>query len=194
MAKGRTYVVPHRRRREQKTDYRHRLGLLKSGKPRLVVRKSVRGMTCQVVAFAQEGDKCMASANSAELAKFGWKVAAGNIPAAYLTGLLCGIRAKGKGISEAVLDVGLYRSTKGGRLYAAVRGAVDAGLDVPHSKDILPPEDRTKGAHIAAYADWMKRESASDYKKRFSSFLKESVVPEELPQHFEQVKAKILRA
>jgi len=40
MATGPRYKVPMRRRREVRTDYHQRLRLLKSGKPRLVARKS----------------------------------------------------------------------------------------------------------------------------------------------------------
>ena len=192
MPKGKKTVVPHRRRRELKTDYHKRFRLLKSGKPRIVVRKSVKNITCQVVEYQTTGDKTLFSADSKELKKFGWNVGAGNIPAAYLTGLLCGTRAKGKA-KEAVLDSGLRRSTKGSRIYAALKGAVDGGLDVPHSEDILPNEDRLKGQHVASYAEHLKKESAEAHKKMFSGYTKAKVAPETLPKHFDEVKAKILK-
>ena len=84
----------HKRRREQKTDYKKRLALLKSGVPRLVIRKSLENMRVQIVSFNPSGDKTVASAFSAELGEFGWKGGNGNLPAAYLTGLLAGLRAK----------------------------------------------------------------------------------------------------
>ncbi len=192
MPRGKKVIVPHRRRRSLKTDYHKRLSLLKSGKPRIVLRKSVKNMTCQVVEYQPSGDKTLFSADSKELKKFGWKVGTGNIPAAYLTGLLCGTKAKGK-IKEAVLDSGLYRSTKGNRLYAALKGAVDGGLNIPHSEEILPNEDRLKGQHVAAYAEHVKKESAEKHKKMFSGYAKAKVAPETLPKHFEEVKAKILK-
>lgn len=147
MARTRTHKVPHRRRREGRTDYRLRLKLLKSGKPRFVVRKSSNNLICQIIQHGRSGDKTMVSADSRELVKLGWKVHRGNIPSAYLTGLLCGVRAKKERIPEAVPDMGLYRSTKGSRLYSALKGALDAGLKIPHLQDILPSEERVRGKH-----------------------------------------------
>jgi large subunit ribosomal protein L18 len=192
MPRGSKAIVPHRRRRALKTDYQKRLRLLRSGKVRLVIRKSVKNMVCQLVEYQSAGDKTLFTADSKELVKFGWKAGTGNVPAAYLTGLLCGARAKGK-VGEAVLDAGLYRSTRGGRIYAALRGAADAGLKVPFSEEIIPSEDRLKGQHISAYAGHLKKESATVYKKMFSGYAKAKVAPEKLPQHFEEVKAKILK-
>jgi large subunit ribosomal protein L18 len=82
------------------------------------------------------------------LKKIGW-TKTGNVPAAYLTGLLAGKKAKEKNVTEAVLDLGLQTSTKGSRIYAALKGVLDAGINVPHSKDILPSEDRIIGKHIS---------------------------------------------
>lgn len=140
--------MQHRRRRLQKTDYKKRLALIKSGKPRLVVRRRLDNTSVQLVGFAENGDNNEASAFSAELGRFGWKSGNGNLPAAYLTGLLAGMRAKKAGLKDAVLDMGLQASTKGSRIYAALKGAVDAGLEVPHSKEMLPSEDRIAGKHI----------------------------------------------
>ncbi len=138
----------HKRRRLQKTNYKKRLALLKSGVPRLVVRKSLDNIRVQIIGFEVSGDKTMASAFSAELGGFGWKSGLGNLPAAYLTGLLAGTRAKKAGVKKTVFDLGLQTSTKGSRIYAAVKGAIDAGLSVPHSKEILPSEERISGKHI----------------------------------------------
>ncbi len=140
--------IQHKRRMQQKTNYKKRLALVKSGKPRLVIRKSLDNMRVQLVGFNAGGDKTLASAVSAELAALGWKMGSGNISAAYLTGLLAGARAKKAGINEAVPDLGLQTNTKGSRIYAALKGAVDAGLAVPHSEDILPSEERISGKHI----------------------------------------------
>lgn len=149
MARTRTHKVPHRRRREGRTDYRLRLKLLYSGKPRFVVRKSSNNLTCQIIQHNPGGDKILVSADSRELVKLGWKAHRGNTPSAYLTGLLCGVRAKKEGVSGAILDIGLYESTKGSRLYGALRGALDAGLKIPHLQDILPSEERARGKHIS---------------------------------------------
>jgi hypothetical protein len=95
----------------------------------------------------------VASAISTELSDHGWTAGTGNIPAAYLTGFLAGLRAKNRGVKEAILDVGLNPPVKGSRVYAALKGAVDAGLDVPHSPEILPDESRISGEHIVASYD-----------------------------------------
>ncbi len=141
------YKMPFKRRRLGKTDYQKRLRLLSSGKPRLVVRKSLNYITAQIIQFDKKGDKTLAGVTSRQLKKLGWKFACDNLPAAYLTGLLIGKNA-GK-IKEAILDAGLYQSTKGNKIYAVVKGAIDAGLKIPASEDILPSEDRIKGKHIS---------------------------------------------
>ncbi len=137
-----------KRRREKKTNYKRRLALLKSDVTRLVIRKSLSNISIQFVNFVAEGDVTVATANSTELKKFGWS-RTGNLPAAYLTGLLAGKKAKEKKIERANLDIGLQTSTKGSRIYAALKGVVDSGVNVPHSEDILPSEDRIKGKHIS---------------------------------------------
>ena len=137
-----------KRRRENKTNYRKRIALLKSDKTRLVIRRSLSNITVQFVNFLPKGDETIASATSAELKKLGWS-RTGNIPASYLTGLLAGKKAKDKKIDEAILDLGLNISTKGSRIYAALKGVLDSGIKVPHSEDILPSEDRIKGKHIS---------------------------------------------
>lgn len=146
MAGGPRYHVPLRRRREGKTDYRRRLGLLKSRKPRVVVRKKLANVIVQVVAFKAEGDSILAHAEARELKKLGWEASLKNTPAAYLTGLLAGSRAARKGVVEGVLDIGRQAPTKGGKLFAAVKGVVDAGVKVPHGKEMLPPEERLMGS------------------------------------------------
>src|SRR5438046_9281726 len=93
-----------------------------------------------------------ASASSRELAKLGWKGGAGNLPAAYLTGVLAARRAVDRGVKEAVLDIGLRGPTKGSKVFAALKGLADSGLIVPHSDGPLPPLERINGSHIAAYA------------------------------------------
>ena len=141
-------ILPFKRRMKQKTNYEKRLALIKSGKTRLIIRKSLSNISVQFVNFKPTGDETIASAVSSELKKTGW-LRSGNVPAAYLTGLLAGKRAEEKNIKEAVLDMGLQTSTKGSRIYAALKGVLDAGIDVPHSKDILPSDDRIRGKHIS---------------------------------------------
>ena len=143
------FIIKFKRRREEKTDYRKRLALLKSDRTRVVVRKSLENISIQFVNFVNNCDQTMAAANSVELKKLGW-TRTGNIPAAYLTGLLAGKKAKAAKIDDAILDLGLQTKTKGSRLYAALKGVVDAGVNVPHSPEILPSQDRISGKHISA--------------------------------------------
>lgn len=144
MSRGATSIVAKKRRREGKTDYKKRLAFVASGRPRLVVRRSLKNINLQLIEYQEEGDKVLASANSRELIKLGWKHSRGNIPAAYLTGFLLGHKAKK--VKEAILDMGLYKSIKGNVIYAALKGAVDAGLNVPHDPKVLP-EGRVTGEH-----------------------------------------------
>lgn len=149
MARGKTHIVRHRRRRAGKTDYRLRLGVLKSGKPRLVIRKSSNNIICQIIAYHPNGDRVLAYADSRSLGNYGWSGHCGNIPAAYLTGMLCGAKAMKANVKEAVPDLGLYASVKGSRLYAALKGVADAGIHIPKSDDILPAQERIEGKHTA---------------------------------------------
>src|SRR4030043_131804 len=112
MARGARYRVPLRRRREGKTDYQARKSLVLSRKPRLVTRNSIKSVTAQILVAKPHGDEVLVAAHSNELKKYGWKAPTGNVPAAYLTGLLCGLKAKEKGVTEAVLDIGFTAPTK----------------------------------------------------------------------------------
>ncbi len=162
-----TYKMPFRRRREGKTNYRKRLKLLLSGKPRLVVRKSNRYLIAQVVTYNPKGDVTVASVNSKFLKKLGWEYSCKNTPAAYLTGLMIGKKALEKGVKEAILDMGLYPSTRGNRIYALVKGAIDAGMQIPVSGEMFPNEERIKGLHIEAYL-----EKAKGMSKKFEEIKK----------------------
>ncbi|NPA63078.1 MAG: 50S ribosomal protein L18 [Methanococci archaeon] len=191
MAKGPIYRVKFRRRREAKTDYRRRLRLLLSKKPRLVARKSLNHCIAQIVLYDEKGDKTVVSAHSRELIKLGYKGHTGNLPSAYLTGYLLGKKALANGYTEAVLDIGLHRATKGNAIFAILKGAIDAGLEIPHGDESLPPEDRIRGEHIKAYAELLKEEDEERYKKQFSKYLEKGLEPEKLPEHFDEIKAKI---
>jgi large subunit ribosomal protein L18 len=190
MAKGPRYCVPFRRRREGKTDYKARKALLLSGKPRLVVRGSLKNVIVQIIVAKPHGDEVMFSAHSKELTrKYGWKASGGSIPACYLTGLLCGLGAREKGVKEAVLDIGLHSSAKN-RIFAALKGVLDAGVNVPYSEEKLPNEERIKGEHIAEYAEILAS-NPEEYQTRFSEYLKQKLPPEKLPEHFRKARKKI---
>lgn len=193
MARTKVMTVNFRRRRERKTDYRQRLQLLKSGKPRLVIRMTLKNVRAQIIEFKPTGDRVILSAESRELQKHGWKYSGSNIPAAYLVGLMIGKKASDKKIGEVVLDIGLKSVMKGSKLFAALKGAVDAGLNVPHSPEILPDDERVSGKHIVEYAKTMKGDKES-LEKRFGKYIKNGVNPEDMEAQFNKVKETILKA
>jgi large subunit ribosomal protein L18 len=82
--------------------------------------------------------------------KYGWPSnrSLKSVPASYLVGFAMGKAAVAAGSSEAVLDIGLAANTRGGRVYAALKGMSDAGLEIPHSEDVYPEEGRLNGGHI----------------------------------------------
>jgi len=180
MAKTALYTMPHRRRREQKTDYRIRLALVRSGSVRAVIRKSGSHMTVQFVKWEKDGDRTLLTVSSSHLAKFGWMAGTGNVPAAYLTGLLAAKLARTADVKDVIIDFGMQTNTRGSRLYAAVKGLVDGGINVPHDAERLPSEDRISGKHIAAWSGSAKN-SFTSYKVRAA----------DLQKHFAEVKAKI---
>lgn len=138
-----------RRKREGKTDYKKRLTLISSGKLRLVVRRSLKNISCQVVEYHENGDKVLVNATSHDLKKLGWKHYTRNLPSAYLVGYLCGKKATESGIKEAILDSGLYKNRQGTIIYACLKGFVDSGINVPHDPKIFPSEERINGQHIS---------------------------------------------
>ncbi len=183
MARGPRYKVPLRRRREGKTNYRKRLKLLMSKKPRLVVRITNRLVIAQIVKYSPDGDVVLVGVDSKRLRDYGWKGDLNNTPAAYLTGLLIAKEGLKRGIEEAVLDIGLHSPVRGSRVFAVLKGAVDGGLNVPHSDEVLPDESRIRGEHIAAYYE--------EHPERFSEYEKRGLKPSDLPSHVDEVKEKI---
>ncbi len=188
---GKRRISNFRRHREGKTDYRKRLKLLKSRKPRLVVRKSLDQIIVQVIEYASEGDVVKNSAISNELLDLDWPFAGSSIPSAYLTGYLCGLRAVNNGIKNAVLDIGLYRPKAGSKLFAALKGAVDAGIDIPANEKSVPSEDRLQGKHIEKYASDLKKNDSASYKKKFSRYLGRGGDPTKLTEYFKKAKETI---
>jgi large subunit ribosomal protein L18 len=159
--------------------------------PRVVVRRSLKHMNVQLVEASSKGDEVIASANSQELKKFGWKAGCGNLPSAYLTGLLCGKKAVNKKVKKAVADIGLHQPTKGARVFASIKGVIDAGVDVPHKTVKFPPEERLIGQHIADYAKAFATSNAELYEKHFSKYIEAKISPEKLVEHFQITKEKI---
>lgn len=194
MARGPRYHVPFRRRREGRTNYYYRKRLLISEIPRLIIRKSLRHIIVQVAEAKLEGDIILVSAHSKELIRdFGWKAGCGSIPTAYLTGLLAGYKSIKKGIDNTILDIGIYRPIKKSRLFAALKGAIDAGLEVPHSEEILPDDERIQGSHISNYAELLESENPEKYQIQFSKILNSKLDPKKIPDYFISTKEKIIK-
>jgi len=181
---GPRFRMPFKRRFYKKTNYKKRLGLLLSDKPRLVIRKSLKHIKAQIIKYEPDGDKTIVSADTKDLGKLGWKYSTSNLPAAYLTGLLIGKKSKKKKIDGVVVDLGIERNIKGSKLYAVVKGAIDAGLETPFSEEAFPSEDRIKGLHIAKFS----KEKGEAYKNQFSK-----VKPDNIAEDFEKVKQKIMK-
>ena len=187
--KGKLFTIKFRRKREGKTDYKRRRRLLLSGKPRVVVRKSLKNITAQLIEYSDKGDKVIASASSRNLEKFGWKTNKSNLPAAYLTGFLLGSKVKDK-VEGCIIDLGLSYTIKGSKEFALIKGIVDSGLKVSYSEGIFPSEDRLKGAHIAKYAESVKGDKKK-FERLFSDYVKKGVDPTNLTKIFDEVKLNI---
>ena len=133
-----------RRRLEGKTNYTKRLILLKSSVPRLVVRKSARYITLQIIESKHEQDKIVKVVSSKDLLKKGWpaqKVGSlKSLGAVYLAGFMLGKKIGSD--KKVILDSGLIPNTKGSRVYAAVKGVSDAGVDIPYDEKVIPSIER----------------------------------------------------
>lgn len=147
--KNKNRVFRFNRRIRGLTDYSLRLKLLKSKMPRLVVRKSNKGMHVQLVEYSEIGDKIIASARANDLTALGYKLNTGNLVGAYLTGMLAAKRAQLKGFKgECIVDLGLQNAFYGSRIFAAVKGFQDSGLKVRVSEQVFPDEKRLSGEHL----------------------------------------------
>ncbi len=184
MAKNAIFTVKFRRKREGKTNYKKRLELLKSDINRLVIRRSNNSITIQLVRYEPDGDKVLFTFNSKKLESFGWKYSKKSLPAAYLAGLAAGKQILKLGFTDAILDLGLQSPLKGSKLYSALKGIVDVGFNVPHSKNIFPSEERISGQHIVNISD--------DLASKFTYYNKTKLDVKKLSEVFEATKKKIL--
>jgi large subunit ribosomal protein L18 len=167
MAKGPRYRRSNRRREEGKTNYHRRLRLLKSKKLRVVIRASNNHIIVQIIQSKFGGDKVLVSAHSTELtSKFGWKANTGNVPAAYLTGFLAGLRAKKQNIYHRI------------RVLAAFKGILKSELDVPYKESFFPDDldERITGAQIEKFANLLKSENPEKYDQIFSGYLNKNKI------------------
>ncbi|XP_027084802.1 large ribosomal subunit protein uL18-like [Coffea arabica] len=199
-------------------------------KYRFVVRFTKKDIIAQIVSASIAGDLVLAAAYSHELPHFGLEVGLTNYAAAYATGLLLArrvlkklemdeeyegnVEATGEDYSvepgdsrrpfRALLDVGLIRTTTGNRVFGALKGALDGGLDIPHSEKRfagfdketkqLDPEVHRKyifGGHVAAYMRTLAEDEPERYQSHFSEYHKRGLEADNLEELYKKVHAAI---
>merc|ERR1711913_248568 len=186
---------------------------------------------CQIAYARLEGDIVICAAYSHELPRYGVKVGLTNYAASYCTGLLLARRIlqkfnldsvyegnteingemycvedndDGPGAFRACLDVGLARTSTGAKVFAALKGAVDGGLDIPHSEKRFPGYDSEGkslnadvhrahifGQHVADYMRSLSEEDEEAYKKQFSRYIKNGVTPDSVEGMYQKAHAAI---
>lgn len=212
--------------------------LNKYGTPkyRLVVRFTNKDVIAQIVYAKIKGDVVLAAAYSHELPRYGVKTGLTNYAAAYATGLLVARRVLGKlnladkyvGVTNAdgnhfvvepmddgprpfyvVLDVGLTRTSTGNRVFGAMKGAADGGLDIPHSERrlagyLLDKEEPKNskfdpavlrkyifGGHVAAYMTSLQKEDPEAYKRQFAQYIAAGVTADKIEGVYKAAHAAI---
>jgi len=200
-------------------------------KYRLIVRFTNKDIVCQIAYAKIEGDVIVAAAYSHELPKFGVKVGLTNYAAAYCTGLLVARRLlhtlklnehyagqeeadgeeyyvedvdDGPGAFRCYLDVGLNRTTTGARVFGALKGAVDGGLDIPHSTSRFPGYDDESseyspevhrghifGTNVGGYMTTLADEDEEAFKRQFAKYIKEGVSADNIEGMYKQAHAAI---
>ncbi len=149
-----------RRLREEKTNYRRRRAMLMGKKDFITVKISNENMLVQIHAPELAGDKVIASAHSRFLLKNGWKGSRKSVSAAYLTGYFAGKKAMDKGVKDAILYSGTDSYTQ--RMAAALKGVIDAGLQIPANSETFPSDERINGQHLKVKNDVGKVKSTID--------------------------------
>ena len=149
-----------RRLREEKTNYKKRGTMLMGKRDFITVNITNENTQVQILTPGMTGDKVVASAHSRYLLEKGWKGSRKSVPAAYLTGYLAGKKAIGKGAKDAIMYTGTKRFTQ--RMSAALKGLIDAGLQVPADPESFPAEERINGEHLTVKNEVSKIKSAID--------------------------------
>merc|ERR1711990_804143 len=205
-------------------------------KYRFVVRFSNKDIICQVVSSKITGDVCHTAAYASELKRYGLPVGLTNYSAAYCVGLLCarrllkkyGLDDKFEGTPEvtaefedcfvhgndedgpnafkALLDVGLKCTTLGSKIFAAMKGAFDGGLEIPHSEKKFygydPDEkeysaeanrERILGGHVAQYMESLEEEEPELFAEKFKKYIDAGITSENMEETYLNVH-KAIRA
>jgi len=144
--------VLKRRKREHKTDYLKRTKLLKSGTARIVFRKTNKYVIAQYVTSKHAQDKVEFMVNSQQLIEYGWpKESSGSlksIPASYFIGLLIGKKIIKKGLENPIPDFGMIRNLHKTKIYAFLKGLLDAGIKINYKEEIFPEQERIQGGSL----------------------------------------------
>ena len=154
------YSKIFRRLREEKTNYKKRGTMLMGKRDFITVNITNENTQVQILKPGMTGDKVVASAHSRYLLEKGWKGSRKSVPAAYLTGYLAGKKALGQGAKDAILYTGTKKYTQ--RMAAALKGVIDAGLQVPASEETFPSDDRINGEHLTVKNEVSKMKSTID--------------------------------
>ena len=149
-----------RRLREEKTNYRKRGTMLMGKRDFITVNITNENTQVQILTPGMTGDKVVASAHSRYLLEKGWKGSRKSVPAAYLTGYLAGKKAIGTGAKDAIMYTGNKRFTQ--RMAAALKGLIDAGLQVPADPESFPADERINGEHLTVKNEVSKIKSVID--------------------------------
>jgi len=159
-------IISRRRKQEGLTNYSKRKRLLEGRKPRVVIRKSNKYIILQYIESSRAQDAVKFSVSSKELLDYGWpknnEGGLKSLAAAYLSGLLFGNKIKTQ--KAAILDTGLIRSTKGSRVYAALKGIADSGFEIAYNDEVFPEEKRINTEKTAAFFDKVKSTVAKEKK------------------------------
>lgn len=188
------YIPLLRRRREGLTDYRKRKAILLSRRSFVSFFISSENVYAHISEPTANGDKVVAATHSRELMRYGWKGSRKSTPAAYLVGLLLGLKASKKGCREAVPYLGLKMFVKGSRIAALMKGIMDGGVKVQCDAKILPHDKRLSGSFIADFAKSLVEEDKKRYSDRFSGLIRSNFPPERYAEHFREVKEAVAKA
>ncbi|MEJ2267990.1 MAG: 50S ribosomal protein L18 [Nanoarchaeota archaeon] len=157
-----------KRRKENKTDYLKRLKLLKSGKPRIVFRKTNKYIISQYIESFEAKDKVVFGVNSKDLLKYGWpKKLEGSlksISASYLTGYLIGKEIEKRKLEKPILDTGMIRTLYKNRFYGFLKGLIDSGIKINCKEEAFPEESRIKGENLKEKVPFEEIKSKIDKK------------------------------
>lgn len=105
---------------------------------------------------------------------------------------------------RCLLDVGIKNTTTGNRVFGAMKGASDGGLDIPHSEKRFPGydksessydaevhRDRIMGLHVKEYMEYLQEEDDALYKKLFAGYIDAGIGPDDIEELYEKVHEAI---